>query len=252
MADPTGIEGAFEDASSLAGAARDQGMEQLESAKGRLAEGAERVAAAVDRTADDLDGEGDDTISGFGHSVASLMRQLAGGLRERDVAQFASELGELARRNPGVFLAGSVALGFGVARFFKARAPQRAAGYEPGDAVERQQERERPRVDREEFDVEESLDLSANPAGIERRGEDDSRAFEASRQSTNSNSEQPATARDDEGAQAKPRGAGRKVKSQRPSAPGRSASSAAALRPDSPTKDAPDAGVPDDTGGKGS
>ena len=107
----------------LAAAARDRGLDKLEGAKGQLAEGAERVAAAVERTADELEGEGDDTLSGFGRSAASLMRQLAGGIRERDVDAFARELGALARRNPGVFLAGSVALGFGIARFFKARIP---------------------------------------------------------------------------------------------------------------------------------
>src|SRR6185503_7363899 len=108
----------------LAAAVRDRGMEQLEGAKGQLAKGAERVAAAVDRTAEQLEGDGDNAISGVGHSVASLMRQLAGGLRERDVEAFAREFAALARRNPGVFLAGSVALGFGIARFFKARTPQ--------------------------------------------------------------------------------------------------------------------------------
>src|SRR5690349_11023200 len=97
-----------QDGADVAAALRDRGMEQIEGAKGQLAEGAERVAAAVERTADDLEGDGDNAISGFGRSVASLMRQLAGGLRERDVAEFAGELAQLARRNPGVFLAGSV------------------------------------------------------------------------------------------------------------------------------------------------
>src|SRR5690606_28650321 len=56
----------------------------------------------------------------YGRSLASMMRQLAGGLRERDVDEFASELATFARRNPGAFLAGSVALGFGLSRFLKA------------------------------------------------------------------------------------------------------------------------------------
>ena len=108
----------------IAAAVRDRGMEKMEGAKGQLAEGAERVAAAVERTADELEGDGDNAISGFGRSVASVMRQLAGGLRERDIEEFARELAALARRNPGVFLAGSVALGFGIARFFKAGTSQ--------------------------------------------------------------------------------------------------------------------------------
>jgi hypothetical protein len=161
-------------------AALDRGKEQLESAKGRWAEGAERVAEAVDRTADELEGDGGaGPISGFGHSVASLMRQLSGGLRERDVDEFARELGTLARRNPGMFLAGSVALGFGVARFFKARTP--SSGYVADDRAQPDGEwREMPGeasgvrqafgIDsgrqqdfgtQQDFDGEENLDLSA-------------------------------------------------------------------------------------------
>jgi hypothetical protein len=155
----------------LAAAARDRGMEQLENAKGRWADSADRVAAAVDRTADELEGEGGDaTISGFGHSVATLMRQLSGGLRERDVDDFARELGSLARRNPGMFLAGSVALGFGVARFFKARTP--ATGYDSddwarSDGAWREASGETVTAPRD-FDGEENLDLSA---GSEQRAE---------------------------------------------------------------------------------
>lgn len=148
----------------LASAALDRGMEHIENAKGRWADSADRVAEAVDRTADELEGNGGDgTISGFGHSVATLMRQLSGGLRERDVDEFARELGALARRNPGMFLAGSVALGFGVARFFKARrtGPSHAsdAWGQSDDAWSgARRDRSGPRQD---FDGEEHLDLSA-------------------------------------------------------------------------------------------
>jgi X-X-X-Leu-X-X-Gly heptad repeat protein len=154
------------DAAELAAAARDRGMEQIEGAKGRLADGAQRVAAAVERTAEELEGEGDGALSGVGHSVASLMRQLSGGLRDRDVAQFAGELGALARRNPGVFLAGSVALGFGIARFFKARPPlaaQRDDDWREPSGFPRSNEPQRG--EREEFDAEEGLDLSAASMG---------------------------------------------------------------------------------------
>ena len=52
----------------LAAAVRDRGIEQIEGAKGQLAEGAERVAAAVERTAGELEDDGDKAISGFGRS----------------------------------------------------------------------------------------------------------------------------------------------------------------------------------------
>jgi hypothetical protein len=170
---------AAQTAADLAAAARERGIDELEGAKGHLAEGAERIAEAVERTTDELGGEG--SLSGFGHSVASLMRQLSGGLRERDVEEFARELGALARRNPGVFLAGSVAVGFGIARFFKARAPAAASsGYDrwdDGGAWQAdgtwQQDRESAVGGRNEPDADESLDLSASAT---QRGEGSGRA----------------------------------------------------------------------------
>ena len=93
---------------------------QLEGAKSQVADGAERIADAVERTADELDGDGDGRGLGYGRSLASMMRQLAGGMRERDIDEFATELSSFARQHPGAFLAGSVALGFGISRFMKA------------------------------------------------------------------------------------------------------------------------------------
>lgn len=183
MAETTGNEVA-KDAADLAAAARDRGREQLEGAKGQLAEGAERIAAAVERTSDELEGDGDGALSGFGHSVASLMRQLAGGLRERDVDEFARELASLARRNPGVFLAGSVAVGFGIARFFKARTPRSSmrGGDRWQDAGQRLGE---PTLgEREDFDADERVDLSANAA---RRADEDAEDTRAAGGSTADN-----------------------------------------------------------------
>ena len=192
MAETTSSQGA-QIAGDIAAAARERGMEQLEGAKGQLAEGAERIAAAVERTADELGDDGETSLTGFGHSVASLMRQLAGGLRERDVEEFARELGALARRNPGVFLAGSVAVGFGVARFFKAHTPgaqaddrwQDSGDWQAGDwqgagwqdrgdwqggGEWQRSDRRVSGESREDFDADESLDLSASAP---RRGDDE-------------------------------------------------------------------------------
>lgn len=130
MSDTTPFEGrsatqneldrAKREANELAGAALDRGREQVEQAKHRAADQAEHLADAVESTADELESSGDGAISGYGRSLASMMRQLAGGLRENDIETFAKELASFARRNPGAFLAGSVALGFGLSRFMKA------------------------------------------------------------------------------------------------------------------------------------
>ena len=49
------LEQAKRDAAGLADTARERGREQLQSAKGAVAEGAERIAAAVEATADELE-----------------------------------------------------------------------------------------------------------------------------------------------------------------------------------------------------
>jgi hypothetical protein len=238
MAETTRNEPA-QDAADLAAAARERGMEHLDSAKGQLAEGAERVAAAVDRTADELEGGGDNAISGFGHSVASVMRQLAGGLRERDVDEFARELGALARRNPGVFLAGCVALGFGIARFFKARAPgayaerrdyaaDRSYAADGSYAAGSSAAAWRSSGWRGDFDAEERLDLSEGATRRETNsdaGDDRGAASTGPSPDSDLNGTSPtqqSVARDDERNASKARGGGskQKAKTQRASAGG--------------------------------
>lgn len=107
-------------ARTAADTAQRRGREELDKVKDQAADKAEQIADALDSSADDLEGNGGDALSGYGHSMASLMRRLAGGLRERDIEDFASELSDYARRSPATFLAGSVALGFGISRFLKA------------------------------------------------------------------------------------------------------------------------------------
>jgi hypothetical protein len=154
MADPRSV------ASDAIAAARDYGRESLESAKGRLADGADRMAGAAERVAANLEDEaGDNAVSELGRNVAGMIRRLAGGTRERDIEMIARELADLARRNPGVFLAGSVALGFGLARFLKARpAHAGAASSDAGYAGERS-------TRAGGFDADDTLDMSDSGQG---------------------------------------------------------------------------------------
>lgn len=144
MSDTTPFEGraaaesgdATREANDLAQRTLERGRDQIESAKSRVADQAEQIADAVESTANELDSNGDGTVSGYGRSLASMMRQLAGGLREHDVETFARELAGFARRNPGAFLAGSVALGFGLSRFMKASGRESYADF--GDDLDTQ------------------------------------------------------------------------------------------------------------------
>jgi hypothetical protein len=121
------IERTKDKAEQLAGDAADtvkqRGREELDDVKRKAADRIDEVAKAVDSSADKLDsGDGSGDFSEYGHSLAQFMRRMAGGLREHEIEDLTSELADYARRSPGVFLAGSVALGFGISRFLKASA----------------------------------------------------------------------------------------------------------------------------------
>ncbi|MGB7215179.1 MAG: hypothetical protein WBE98_09080 [Gammaproteobacteria bacterium] len=116
-------------ASDAAESAKDRGKETLDEVKRKAAARADEVASALESTASDLESS-DDAIAGYGRSLAELMRRFAGGLRENDIEDFAAELSAFARRNPASFLAGSVALGFGVSRFLKATSARAADDYD--------------------------------------------------------------------------------------------------------------------------
>jgi hypothetical protein len=128
------VERAKREAAGLADVARERGRERLEGAKRRAADETDRVADAVETTAERLESDGDTAIGGYAHSLATMMRQFAGGLRERDINEFASELATFARRQPAAFIAGSVALGFGVSRFLKASSQREHAADDPDNA----------------------------------------------------------------------------------------------------------------------
>src|SRR5690554_1624600 len=167
---------AAELASSAAETAKRKAQEAADRARGRTADRAEELAAALDSTAEDLEtSAGGEMISGYGRSMAELMRRFADGLREQEIEEFAGQLADFARRNPASFFAGSVALGFGMARFLKASSTRSLEeyGYEDEDELLLDEE--------DEFDFDE-MDTEASGADYEAApGTDDGRASPAER-----------------------------------------------------------------------
>src|SRR5690606_15421459 len=124
-------------ASSTMDTAKQRGREAVDRAKDKAADRAEDFASAVETTAEDLEtSEGGEMLSGYGRSMAELMRRFAGGLRENEIEEFAGQLADFARRNPASFLAGSVAIGFGVSRFLKATSTRSLEQYGYDDEEE--------------------------------------------------------------------------------------------------------------------
>ncbi|QVW21282.1 hypothetical protein KJF94_15300 [Pseudomonas hormoni] len=101
--------GARQQADAQFGQYRDTAADQIEA----LAKGAKSVVSEL---------ESKDTLgmSDYLADMADSMSGLAGNLRGKSAEQLLHDGAELARNNPALFIAGSIALGFGLSRFLKA------------------------------------------------------------------------------------------------------------------------------------
>ncbi len=97
-----------------------EGREGAEKALNESAGEVDRLAQAVDAAADSLSEDERDGLAAYATQLSSGMANFAAQLRERSVDNLALEARRFARDNPSAFMLGSVVVGFGLARFFKA------------------------------------------------------------------------------------------------------------------------------------
>lgn len=103
---------------------RDTAADQIEA----LAQGAKSFVSEI---------EAKDTLgmSDYLSDMAESMSGLAGNLRGKSAEQLLHDAANLARNNPALFIAGSVALGFGLSRFLKAGSAPAATFPDAGDTA---------------------------------------------------------------------------------------------------------------------
>jgi len=115
---------AAEDAKAKARHAADevktQGKSQLEGYRETAADELEAVAQSAKAAAQELEGQDRLGLSTYVSTMAQSMVKLSDDLRGKSVDQLFQDVNRLARDNPGLFIAGSVALGFGLTRFARA------------------------------------------------------------------------------------------------------------------------------------
>ncbi len=109
--------------------AKHAGKDQLERYRGTGADELARVAQSVKAAASDLERDRPG-LSRYVANMAGGMERIADDLRGKSVDELFRDVNRLARQNPGLFIAGSVALGFGLMRFAKASSQHTAADYE--------------------------------------------------------------------------------------------------------------------------
>jgi hypothetical protein len=106
----------------------------LRNQKDMAAQRLNAVAHSLRRTGEVLAEEEDPTIGRYAEGLANQVERFSSYLESRDLGDLMSEAQAMARRQPELFVAGSLALGFLLGRFLKSSEPrtepyQRAARY---------------------------------------------------------------------------------------------------------------------------
>lgn len=107
------------DAKREAGA---QARRKAEAGQQHLADGADALSDAIDAAASNLDDHDREGLARYARELSSNLASAAGQLEGRSVDELATDAKRLARNNPALFMLGSIAVGFGLSRFFKASA----------------------------------------------------------------------------------------------------------------------------------
>ena len=111
------------DAQRLSNSASNRLHSEIDARKGTAAEQARSVSTAIDRASSELDQNAPQWLKSAFQQGAEQVQRFADTLEQKDSRQILSDIRDLARNNPGAFLAGCAALGFAAARVFKAGAP---------------------------------------------------------------------------------------------------------------------------------
>jgi len=115
-----------------------QGKAHLDSYRGTAADELEKVAQRAKAAAAELEDQDRAGLSRYVSDMAQGMVRFADDLRGRNVDELVGDLNRMARNNPGLFIAGSIALGFGLTRFAKASGRRAEQDYDrPGQHDER-------------------------------------------------------------------------------------------------------------------
>jgi hypothetical protein len=100
--------------------AKQQAAETLDENRERAADELDKIAHAARAAASDLEDQEQEGLSDYVADMAQGIGSFANSLRRKNMDELLQEAREVARRNPALFIAGSIAVGFGLSRFAKA------------------------------------------------------------------------------------------------------------------------------------
>ncbi|MBV9358589.1 MAG: hypothetical protein JO023_24015 [Chloroflexi bacterium] len=112
-------------AGQVTGQATEQATSQLENQKGRLVDTLVTVSQALRQTGQQLNQQEQGTVAGYVERTAEQVDRTTNYLRSHEVRELLADTQDLARREPALFLAGALALGFVGARFLMSSGQRR-------------------------------------------------------------------------------------------------------------------------------
>jgi hypothetical protein len=98
---------------------KEDGRRTLEQRKRSAADRVDEIAQAIGRTGAQFS-DNEPTLADLASRLAGTVGNLATRLREGSIDDLVDDTRALARRNPGLFIAGGLVAGFALARFVKA------------------------------------------------------------------------------------------------------------------------------------
>jgi hypothetical protein len=98
----------------------DKGKAEAEALTGKAADAFEDAEAVAEAEADELERRGWSDLSAYVREMAEGIGSLSDNLRHKSVDELVRDASNLASRNTGLFVLGSIAIGFGLSRFVKA------------------------------------------------------------------------------------------------------------------------------------
>lgn len=139
---------AREDLGRAASSAKDQVREKIEDGKRAATSAAEDTTEALDNVASDLSAQGHESLAKATSTMSAQLAELADHVGNKSLDELVRDARDLASRNPGLVIAGGLAIGFALTRFVKA-SPEQEAGADllTGSAARRRHDgdaRDRP------------------------------------------------------------------------------------------------------------
>lgn len=125
-----------DNAKSLAGQAKSEARDKVDEMRGTAADKIQTLADSAKAAASELEDDDIGHLSTYVEELAQSLGQLSSNMREKTGDDLLHEVSRLAHSNPALFVTGSIAIGFGLARFAKASEPtQPKSAGEPAGAT---------------------------------------------------------------------------------------------------------------------